>query len=284
MFQGKRRRIQTDKINPRLMDRHHGTSSIFSEVGVLSPARSKATSVAWPRRLIGSGGPGSGGGRGPRHRSSSSSSSESGSGVGLMSSRPVLEGREEGGEGPRKPGWELVPKGASGESWEEEEEMGLPSICSSVSESCSRRKGSLVRCSLSSISIRESRLSWGFSGPAGEDSNVGVPGLSQGSGLQPKVGRPPSSMLLVSGGGGPGGVPGFSLAKGSVGGRGGGAGALRNSPLSRAPKVAVAVGSSGGGGKGGTGVWYGEKADLNPGAGAAWAGGGVWANVAESCG
>lgn len=128
--------------------------------------------------------------------------------------------------------------------------MGLPSICSSVSESCSRRKGSLVRCSFSSISIRESKLSWGFSGPAGDDSSVGVPGLSQGSGLQPKVGRPPSSMLLASGGGGPGGVPGFSFVRGSAGGRGGGAGALRNSPLSRAPKGAVVVGSSGGGGKG----------------------------------
>lgn len=162
--------------------------------------------------------------------------------------------------------------------------MGLPSIWSSVSESCSLRKGSLVRCSFSSISMRESRLSWGFSGPAGDDSSVGVPGLSQGSGLQPKVGLPPSSMLLVSGGGGPGGVPGFSLAGGSEGGRGGGTGALRNSPLSRAPKAAVAVGSSGGGGKGAVGVWYGEKADLNPGAEAAWAGGGVWANVAESCG
>lgn len=97
------------------MDRHGGTSSIFSEVGVLSPARSKATSVAWPRPA-GSGGPGSGGGRGPRPGSSSSSSSESGSGVGLISSRPVLEGREEGDVGPRKPSWELVPKGANGES------------------------------------------------------------------------------------------------------------------------------------------------------------------------
>lgn len=134
-------------------------SSIFSEVGVLSPPRSKATSAVWPTRPEGSGGPGSGGGRGPRHRSSSSSSSDSGSGVGLMSSRPVLEGGEEGGEGPLKPSWELAPKAASGESWEEEEEMGLPSICSSGSESCSRRKGSLVRCSFKSISMRESRLS-----------------------------------------------------------------------------------------------------------------------------
>lgn len=175
------------------MDKHGGTSSIFSEVGVLSPARSKATSVVWPRRLAGSGGPGSGGGRGPRPRSSSSSSSESGSGVGLMSSRPVLEGRDEGGEGPRKPGWEPPPKVASGDSWEEDDEMGLPSSCSSASESCSRRKGSFVRCSFSSISMRESRLSCGFSSPAGDDSSVGVPGLSQGSGLQPKVGRPPSS-------------------------------------------------------------------------------------------
>lgn len=239
---------QRDKINPR------HTSSILSEVGVLSPARSKATSAVWPERPIGSGGPGSGGGRGPKPRPRSSSSSESGSGVGLISSRPVLEGGEEGGEGPRKPGCELVPKWASGESWDEEEEMGLPSIWSSVSESCSRRKGSLVRCSFSSISMRESRLSWGFSGPAGDDSRVGVPGLSQGSGLQPKVGLPPSSMLLLSGGGGPGGVPGFSLAGGSEGGRGGGAGALRNSPLSRVPKAAVAVGSSGGGGNGGAGV------------------------------
>lgn len=131
--------------------------------------------------------------------------------------------------------------------------------------------------------MRESRLSWGFSGPAGDDSSVGVPGLSQGSGLQPKVGWPPSSMLLVSGGGGPGGVPGFSLARGSAGGSGGGAGALRKSVLSRAPKAAAAAAdSSGGGGNGGAEVWYGEKADLKVGVGAPWAGGGVWAKVTES--
>lgn len=33
---------------------------------------------------------------------------------------------------------------------------------------------------------------------------------------------------------------------------------------------------------GGAGVWYGEKADLNPDAVAVWAGGGVWAYVVES--
>ena len=46
MFQGGKREPQDRQNQSQTeMDRHHGTSSIFSEVGVLSPARSKATSV-----------------------------------------------------------------------------------------------------------------------------------------------------------------------------------------------------------------------------------------------
>lgn len=61
-------------------------------------------------------------------------------------------------------------------------------------------------------------------------------------------------MLLVLGGGGSGGVFGFFLVRGLVGGRGGGVGVFRNFSLLRVLKGVVAVGFLGGGGKGGIGV------------------------------
>lgn len=100
-----------------------------------------------------------------------SSSSESGSGVGLISSKPVLEGREF-----CWPPWEPDVKGGIGDSWEDEEEMGLPSIRTSVSESRSARNGSFVLFSLRSISMRESRL-------LRSGSSVGEPGEGQCSGV-----------------------------------------------------------------------------------------------------
>lgn len=88
-----------------------------------------------------------------------SSSSESGSGVGLMSSRPVLEGRE-------------GREGGIGESCEDDEEIGLPSMRISLSESPrSFRNG------FRSSSMRESRL-------LRSNSWVGVPSEGQGSGVE----------------------------------------------------------------------------------------------------
>jgi len=101
-----------------------------------------------------------------------SSSSDSGNGVGLISSRPVLEGREF-----CWPPWEPLVKGGIGDSCEDEEEMGLPSIRTSVSESRSSRNGSsFVFFSLRSISMRESRL-------LRSRSSVGEPGEGQCSGV-----------------------------------------------------------------------------------------------------
>lgn len=114
----------------------------------------------------------------------SSSSSESGSGVGLMSSRPVLEGRE-------------CRCGGMGESCEDDEEIGLPSIRTSASESPrSFRKG------LRSISMRESRL-------LRPDSWVGVPSDGQGSGVE--GGGVAGWVSGAGGGSGIGGVVGLSL-------------------------------------------------------------------------
>lgn len=121
-----------------------------------------------------------------------SSSSESGSGVGLMSSRPVLEGRE--GR------W-----GGIGDSWDDEEEIGLPSIRTSASESPrSFRKG------FRSISIRESRLlrsdSWVGDGQGSgvEDGGVvgWVSGAGGGSGIGGVVGLSLTGRKSVLGGGG----------------------------------------------------------------------------------
>lgn len=125
-----------------------------------------------------------------------SSSSESGSGVGLMSSRPVLEGRESR--------W-----GGIGESCEDDEEIGLPSMRTSASESPrSSRKG------LRSISMRESRL-------LRLDSWVGVPSDGQGSGVE---GKGINVMVSGTGGGsGIGGVAGLSLTGMKSGLGGGGA-------------------------------------------------------------
>lgn len=136
-----------------------------------------------------------------------SSSSESGRGVGLMSSRPVLGGREGrcGGQG------------GMGDSWEEEEEMGLPSIRTSPSESPrSLRNGSFVRFSFSSIAIRESRLFRSASG-AGEGHGSGVPvgGVQAAGGVEG-----------IGGGSGIGGVSGRSLTGRNSGVVGKGAGGL----------------------------------------------------------
>lgn len=146
-----------------------------------------------------------------------SSSSESGSGVGLMSSRPVLEGREGSCE----------DKGGMGESCEEDEEMGLPSMCTSVSESSpprSLRKGSLVRFSFRSISMRESRLCPGCV-QAGSKSSGGVaaPEDWHGDGVW-AMGGVVGPTIGTGGGSGIGGVWGFSRTgtKSGVEGRGGG--------------------------------------------------------------
>lgn len=124
-----------------------------------------------------------------------SSSSESGSGVGLMSSRPVLEGRESR--------W-----GGMGESCEDDEEIGLPSMRTSASESPrSFRKG------LRSISMRESRL-------LRSDSWVGVHSDGQGSGVE--GGGVAGWVSGAGGGSGIGGVAGLSLTgmKSALGGGG----------------------------------------------------------------
>lgn len=159
------------------MDKYGGILFIFFEVGVLFLVRFKVILVVWFRRLVGFGGFGFGGGRSFRFRLILLFLFELGSGVGLIFFRSVLEGREEGGVGFRKFSWELVLKVVSGESWEEDDEMGLFFICSFVFEFCFRRKGSLVRCFFSSISMREFRLSWGFFGFVGDDFSVGVLGL-----------------------------------------------------------------------------------------------------------
>lgn len=136
-----------------------------------------------------------------------SSSSESGRGVGLISSRPVLEGRE---------GRWAGCEGGMGDSCEEEEEIGLPSMRTSVSESPARslRKGSLVRFSFSSISMRESRL-------CRSDCWGGVPGEGQGDGV--RAGGVVGPTTGTGGGSGIGGVSGLSraVAKSGVEGSGG---------------------------------------------------------------
>lgn len=105
-----------------------------------------------------------------------------------------------------------------GESCEEDEEMGLPSMRTSVSESPPPplRKGSLVRFSFRSISMRESKL-WRSESSGG----VAAPGDWQGDGVW-AMGGVVGPTVGTGGGSGIGGVWGFSRtgAKSAVEGRG----------------------------------------------------------------